>query len=107
MADPRADPAIGAGEHVFAADQPGIAHQPLGDEIGMLDEIGAMADDAGDQGGARRQFRLLEDAPLMLVAGIGGLDGEAARLHAKDQVDDVTERDVVVVRAVVAAPADM
>jgi hypothetical protein len=48
MSDPRPEPAIGAGQHVLAADQAGIAHQPLGDEVGVLDEIGAMADDAGD-----------------------------------------------------------
>jgi hypothetical protein len=39
---------MGAGEHVLAADQLGVAHQPLGHQIGMLDEIGAMADDTRD-----------------------------------------------------------
>ena len=45
MADPRAEPAIGAGKHVFTADQIGVADQPLGDQIGVFDKIGAMPDD--------------------------------------------------------------
>ena len=53
MANPRAEPAISPGEHIFAADQLGVAHQPLGHQIGMLDEIGAMAE------GARRATTIL------------------------------------------------
>ncbi len=40
VADPRAEPAIGAGEHVFAAHEVGVADQALGHQIGMLDKIG-------------------------------------------------------------------
>ena len=63
MADPRAEPAISAGKHVLAAEQPGVAHQALGDQVGMLDEIGAVADNAGDERRALRQLCLLEDPP--------------------------------------------
>jgi hypothetical protein len=41
VADPCPEPAIGAGEHVLAADQIGVARQPLGHQTEMLDKIGA------------------------------------------------------------------
>ena len=105
VADPRAETAIGAGQHVLAADQLGVAHQALGDQIGMLDEVGAVADDARDQGGAFRQFHLLEDPPLVLMARVRGLDRIAPGAHPEDQIDDVPERDVVVVRARESCPS--
>ena len=52
MPDARAEPAIGAGQDILAPDEAGVAHEALGDEIGVLDEIGAMADDAGNEGRA-------------------------------------------------------
>ena len=107
MADPRAEPAIGAGQHVLAADQAGVAHQPLGDEIGVLDEVAAMPDDARDQCRAVRKFHRLENPPFVLMARVRGLDRIASRIDAEDQIDDVPERDVVVMRPVKAAPADM
>ena len=64
MPDARADAAIGAGQHVLAPDELRIAHEALGDEIGMLDEIGAMADDAGNERRALRQLHLLEHAAI-------------------------------------------
>ncbi len=73
----------------------------------MFDEIGAMADNARDQRGALRQFHFLEHPPLVLVAGVRCFDRETSRIHPENQVDDVPQRDVIVMRAVVTAPADM
>jgi len=70
MADPGAETAIGAGQHILAADQIGVAHQTLGDQIRMLDKIGAVADNAGDERGAFRELYFLEYSPLLLVAGV-------------------------------------
>src|SRR5438094_372984 len=72
VADPCAEPAIGAGQDILAADEIGVAHEAFGDEVGVLDEIGAMADDPGDEGHAVGQLHLLEDAPFVLVARVGG-----------------------------------
>src|SRR5215469_1979347 len=107
VADARAEPAIGPCEHVLAPDQPRIAHQALGDQIGVLDEIGAVADDAGDERCVSGKLYVLEDAPFVLVAGVRGLDRIASGTHTEDQVDNVAERNVVVVRSVEAAPAHM
>ena len=70
MADSRAEPAIRTGEHIHAPNQIGVAHQPLGHQIGMLDEVGTMANHTRDQSGALRQFYLLEYPPLVLMAGV-------------------------------------
>src|SRR6185312_11900037 len=107
MANPGADTAIGPGQHVLPPDQLGIAHQPLGDEIGMLDEVRVMADDAWDEGRALGQLHRLEHPPFMLVAGVGGFDREALCLHAQNDVGDIFQGDIVVMRPVEAAPADM
>ena len=42
-----AKPAIGRGDDVVAADRLGKVDDPLGDEFGVLDEVGRVADDAG------------------------------------------------------------
>src|SRR5690348_10564982 len=107
MADPGADPAIGAGQHSLTADKIGVAYEPLRDEVGMFDKVGAMTDHPGDQRSALGQFHLLEHTPFMLVTRVRGLDREAAGSDPKDQIGNILERDVVVMRAVMTAPADM
>jgi hypothetical protein len=43
----------------------------------------------------------------MLVPHIGGLEGIGLRLHLEDQIDDVLERQIVGVRAMLAAPTQV
>src|SRR5260221_13022187 len=38
--------AIGACHHILAPEQPGEAHDALGDQLGMLDDVGGVADHA-------------------------------------------------------------
>src|SRR5690348_5189003 len=107
VADAGTEAAVGAGHDVLAADELGVADETLRDELGVLYEVGAVADHAGDQHRALRQPHLLEDPPLVLVAWVRGLDRIAARAHLEDDVDDVPERNVALVRSVEAAPADV
>src|SRR6266436_2292671 len=107
LPDPGAVAAIAAGDDVLAADQLGVAGEALGDEFGMLDEIGLGFEDAGDEDLARRQLQRLEHRPFMGVARVGRLEREAARLGQEDHVDDVLERHVAMMRALVIAPAQM
>ena len=86
-------------------DQPGDAHDALGDQLRMLDHVGGVADHAGHQHAALGQLHLLPHAPFVLVARIGALDQVGAGAHAQHQVDDVLERHVGGVRARPAAPA--
>src|SRR6266576_636689 len=105
IADARTEAAVGARHDIFATDDLGVAHEAVGDRLRMLDNVRRMADDAGNEHFARGQFNFLPHAPLMLVARIGGFDGNRVRFHFENEVDDVSQRDVVLVRAVIAAPA--
>jgi hypothetical protein len=40
--------AVGAGDHVLAPDQTGKPRDALGDQLGMLDDVGGVADHAGN-----------------------------------------------------------
>jgi hypothetical protein len=73
----------------------------------MLDNVGGVADDAGNEQLAVRQFDVLPDAPFVLVADVAGFDRVRSGVDAEHQVDDVLQRDVGGVRAVPAAPADV
>src|SRR5215472_4426546 len=66
--------AIGARDHVLASESVGVARDPLGNELGMLDDIRRVADGARDEGAAWRQLHVLPYCPFVLVARIGALD---------------------------------
>ena len=53
------------------------------------------------------QLHVLEQRPLVRVARVRRLEGDAGRPGLEHDVDDVGERHVVVVRALVVAPADV
>ena len=82
-------------------------HDALGDQFGMLDHIGGVADDAGNEHLALRQLDVFPHLPFMLVARIGAFDDIGADFHAEDEIDDVLQRHVGGVRARPAAPADV
>src|SRR5579883_378433 len=104
MAD-TAEPAVGAGDDVLAAGDAGVADEALGYQLGVLDEVGEVREDAGDEDLAVGQRRALENLPLVLVARVGGFDGQAVGVDLVEDVDDVLQRNVAGVRADPAAPA--
>src|SRR6516162_10975307 len=66
--------AIGAGDDILA---PGGLREPrdaLCDRLGMLDEIRAVCDDAGDKNLAFRQCYILPHPPLVFVPRVAGLE---------------------------------
>ena len=85
----------------------GEPHDALGDEFRMLDHVGGVADDAGDEHFVLRQLDVFPDPPFVLVARIGAFDDEGADIHAEDEIDDVFERHVGGVRPGPTAPADV
>src|SRR6185312_11558508 len=72
--DAAAQAAIRAGDDALAPDRLRIGDDPVGDQLGMLDHIGRMTDDAGDQQLAVRKPRLAPDLPFVLMADIACLD---------------------------------
>ena len=53
------------------------------------------------------QLHALEDPPLVRVPRVGGLEGDALGTGREDEVEDVGEGDVVVMRPLVVAPAEV
>ena len=60
----------------------------------MFNEIPGMADNTRDQNLAVGQLHVLPNIPLVVVAGVGSLDGVGLRANLQYQVDDIPEGDV-------------
>ena len=101
----RREAAVGAGHDVLAADELGEAHDPLGDQLGMLDDVAGVGDDAGAEHLALRHLHALEQMILVLVARIGGLEAVAAGVDLQHVFDDVGQRGLVEPRSFVDAVA--
>src|SRR5437867_305153 len=54
-----------------------------------------------------RQLYVFPDAPLMLVAHVRRLNGIRLRLGLENDVDDVAQGDIVDMRSMAAAPAEV
>src|SRR5690349_9171047 len=94
MERPLGKAAIGSGNEIFTSDESRQPHDPFGDEFGMFDHIGGMADDARNEQAVRWQLGRFPHPPFMFMARIGALDDIGPDLHAQNQIDDVFERNV-------------
>src|SRR4030095_4531373 len=70
----------------------------------MFNEVAIVSGNSGNQYLAVRKFGLLPNPPLMLMARIGRLDGVSARADRQNEIDDISQRDIALVRAVIAPP---
>src|SRR5215510_11567253 len=105
MAYPCAQPTIRAGDYLLTAHQMSIFDETLGYQLRMLDEIRGVAYDAGNEYLPLGQLDIFPHAPLMFVARIGRLNRIAHRLDLQDEVHNIPEGDVVLMGAMIAAPA--
>src|SRR5690606_25211406 len=104
---PSAEPAVGRGDDVVGADDRGEGLDAVGDELGMLHDVGRVPPDARDHLLACGQLHLAPQLPLVLVPCVGRLERVGAGVHLEHEVDDVPELDVGRVRAVPAAPTEV
>src|SRR5271170_6723003 len=105
--NPAAETAIGAGDDVLAPGDSGEIEDAVGDDLGMLDDVGGVADNARDQDLAVGQFDIPPYLPLVLVTDIAGFDRERPRPDLQQYVDDMLQRQVGGMWPVPAAPADV
>src|SRR5580658_3664702 len=105
--NPPAEATIGAGDDILAPGDSGEIENAVGDNLGMLDDVGGVADNAWDQDLAVGQLGVPPDLPLVLVADIAGLDRERPGPDLQQHIDDVLEGQVGGMRPVPAAPADV
>src|SRR5262249_23703309 len=83
--------AVPPGDHVLPAHQLGVAHQALGDELGVFDDVARVRDHSGDEYLARGELHRLPEVVLMLVPRVGGLKGVGAGIHFQHHLDDVLQ----------------
>ncbi len=80
--DAAAETAVGCGDDVLASDQVGEADDAVGDQLGMLDDVGGVADDARKEDLAVGQLDVLPDLPFVLVPDIARLERVGLALTA-------------------------
>ena len=91
-----------------AADDVGEGEDAVGHQFGVLDEVGGVADDSGNEnfsGGV-----ILDVAPdfvFMFVADVAGFEQVGLGVDPEHDIDDVAQRKVSGVRTMPAAPADV
>ena len=83
-----AEAAVGAGDDVLAADRAGEPHDPLGDQLRVLHQVGGMADDPRNEDLALGQPDLLEHVVLVLVARVRRLERIRSGLDLQDDGDN-------------------
>ena len=98
---PGGEPAVGAGDDVLPADQARVLADAVGDELGMLDVVGRVPEQPGQQDLPVVQRHVGPDPPLVLVPRVGHLEGVGARVDPQHDRHHVGQRDVVQPRAVV------
>jgi len=87
--DSSTEATVGAGNHIFAADNLCKTHDPIRDEARMLDHVRRMTDHSGNENLVLRQFYFLPHAPFVLMADIARLDRVGLRANGEHEVDNV------------------
>src|ERR1700739_3654823 len=87
--------AIGARDDILAPDSLREPRDALRDRLGVLDEIRAVCDDAGDQKLALRQFSILPHPPFVFVARVAGLERIGPGVDAQHDVDGVLQFEIM------------
>src|SRR3984885_8832175 len=93
-ADRCREPTIRPGDHPLAPDNVGKAADALGDQLGVLDVVGAGIDHTGDQDLVVRQFRIAPHGPFMFVTRIGSFERDRLWLGLQDDRQDLLQRNV-------------
>ena len=78
-----------------------------GDQLGMLHVVRGRVEHSRHEHHVVGQLRVAPDGPFVLVTRIGGLEHERTGLRLLHDRHDPFERNVVVVRPLVVAPADV
>ena len=103
MPKPQSVPAMTRSRPTIA----GEANDALSDQRRMFDVIGRGVDHARQQHLVLWKLDVLPNRPLVGMARISGFKHQALNLCAKHDLDDLAEIDVVGMRPLIVAPADV
>ena len=107
MAGEGAKTAVGGRYHAVAADDVGEAFDTLRHQFWVFDEVGRCVKHAKHQDFVDRNFGAAPNCPFVLMAWIGGFEGNHVWLGFEDDGHDFFNADDVVMRVFVIAPADV
>ena len=82
-------PAVGSGNDIFPAYQPGVDRQALGHQLGMLYQVGGVGYHPRDEDLSVGEFNIFSDLPFMLVPGVCGLHAICTGANLQHDIDDV------------------
>ena len=85
---PLRETAIRTGNHILASDKSGQPDDAFGDQFGMLDHVGRVADDARNEDLSGPKLCVLPQLPLVLM--VFGLIGAACTVASFTQIDLTT-----------------
>jgi len=86
--DPPTETAVGAGDDIFAANYLGIPHDPVGDELRMLEHVGRVTDHARNHNLVRRHLQVAPDLLFVLVADVACFNGITLSIDHQQQIYD-------------------
>src|SRR5262249_1678800 len=87
----RGEAAVASGDDVLPSYEGSIFHQAISHRLRMFLKVGGMRDDSGNQHLPLGQLDALPDAPLMVMARIGRLEGVGASVDLQEQVNHVLQ----------------
>ena len=102
-----AESAVRARHDALSPDEVRIALDPLGNQFGVLDVVGRRVEHPRDQRDIVGQLRVSPHRPFVFVARIRCLEHQRAGLGLLHHRHDPFQRNIVVVRSLVVAPADV
>ena len=97
--------AVAARYHGLPSHQTSVADDALGYQLRVLDKVGGGVHHSGDENLSVGQLDVFKDVPLVLVPGIGPLEGNGIGLRFLGNGKDFSEGNVQVVGALVVSPA--
>src|SRR5437867_467947 len=101
----RRESTITPGNNMFASHQPGVGHEPLGNEIRVLDNVAGVTDHAWDEHLAFRELDVLPHMPFVRVARVCCLKRIGPGVDAQDEIDDILQGCVIDAGAFIDAVA--
>mmetsp|Transcript_122605 Transcript_122605/g.381675 ORF Transcript_122605/g.381675 Transcript_122605/m.381675 type:complete len:381 (+) Transcript_122605:196-1338(+) len=99
--------AVRAGHDPLHAEGTHVVQDPLGHKPRVLDVRGGSVQHPRKQDLVLGELHLVEDFPLVRVAGVASLQGQELGLGLEDDVSDVRQRHVRIVRPGIVPPADV
>ncbi len=99
-------PQSGAGDHArHVPDSVDRFTDAIGDDLGVLDEIGRAVDHTGNEDGVTGRRIILDRAIFVLMSRVGEFDAECPDIGLIEDREQLAERKIVRMRAFPVSPA--